>query len=173
MNDATDAEIQVFVAHTLLALADLLAGLPASVWDESSLCDGWRVREVVAHCTMPARYTPEQFMEMLAGVGYDFPSLSNRLASDDPRLPTSDLLGNLRDEVLHQWTPPGGGWRGALNHAAIHSLDVTAAIGESRCSGDDAMRTVLDHLTAGGIHREFGVDLPAVTLRDRPPLVVR
>ena len=165
MTDATDVDLQRHVVSTYGALADLLEGRPERVWDEASLCAGWRVREVVAHVTMPARYTTERFMEMLADVGYDFTTLSDRLALQDAELAPSVLLGNLRDDVLHGWTPPGGGWRGALNHAVIHGLDVTAAVGARRCTDDEAMRIVLDDLTAGGVHKHFGTELPARTLR--------
>ena len=34
------------------ALADLVEALPDSAWDAPSLCDAWRVREVVAHLTL-------------------------------------------------------------------------------------------------------------------------
>ena len=165
MNESTDEVLQRHVAATCLSLADLLEGRPGSVWDEPSLCAGWRVREVVAHMTMPARYTAERFGELLAEVGFDFTVLSDWLALKDGQLSAAALVGNLRDEVLHGWTPPGGGWRGALNHAVIHSLDVTAAVGERRCGQDEAMSLVLDDLTAGGTHAHFGTKLPARTLR--------
>jgi len=35
------------------ALAVILAGLSPEAWDAPTLCQGWRVREVVAHITMP------------------------------------------------------------------------------------------------------------------------
>jgi len=164
VTEPTDATMQAAVAGTFVALADLLGGLSPDVWDAPSLCEGWRVREVVAHVTMPARYTADEFMKLLADAGLDFPSLSNRLAAEDGRLALAVLDENLRAGALHRWTPPGGGWHGALNHAVIHGLDVTAAIGADRCSSDDAMRIVLDDLTAGGVHREFGTELSPVTL---------
>ena len=37
-------------------LADLFRDLSPEQWDTASLCTGWRVREVVAHMTMAARY---------------------------------------------------------------------------------------------------------------------
>ena len=165
MSGATDADLQAHVSSTLTALADLLDRAPEPTWDEPSMCEGWRVREVVAHLTMPVRYTAAQFMAMLAEHGYDFTALSDRLAIEDGRAAASALVADLRSEVLHQWTPPDGGWHGALNHAVIHALDVTAAIGATRCSSDEAMRIVLDDLTAGGVHAHFGTTLPDATLR--------
>ncbi len=49
---------QEWVAPTLEGLADLLEASSAATWDAPSLCDGWRVRHVVAHVTMPAPPDP-------------------------------------------------------------------------------------------------------------------
>jgi uncharacterized protein (TIGR03083 family) len=161
----TDTELQPLVAATYGALADVLDALPAARWDVPSLCDGWRVREVVAHLTMPARYSEDAFMAELREDEFDFTRLSNRIASRDAKLPTGELVANLRDEALHRWTPPGGGDRGALNHVVIHALDVTVPLGEPRQASDTAIRTVLDDLTDGGGHAHFGTDLQGRTLR--------
>jgi uncharacterized protein (TIGR03083 family) len=48
-------DIRDMIAGERGALAEVLASLPATRWDEPSLCAGWRVREVVAHITMPFR----------------------------------------------------------------------------------------------------------------------
>ena len=45
----TDNDLQPLVAGTYLTLAELLDAMPAERWDVASLCEGWRVREVVAH----------------------------------------------------------------------------------------------------------------------------
>jgi uncharacterized protein (TIGR03083 family) len=42
-------------------LADVLAGLSPEAWEQPSLCTGWRVREVVAHMTIPFRYSTARF----------------------------------------------------------------------------------------------------------------
>src|SRR5260370_6611984 len=148
----TADDLQPFVAATYFALADLLSALPAERWDAASLCEGWRVREVVAHVTMPARYGEDAFMAELREDGFDFTRLSNRIASRDATLATSELVANLRSETLHRWTPPGGGAHGALNHVVIHSLDITVPLGEERRASEAAIRTVLDDLTEGGAH---------------------
>ena len=115
MTTMTDDDIQKLVTANCLALADLLESLPSGRWDTPSLCDGWRVREVAAHLTMPARYSEDAFMAELREDAFDFTRLSNRVAQRDAQLPTRELERNLRDEVLHRWTPPGGAQRGALN----------------------------------------------------------
>ncbi|WP_280408711.1 maleylpyruvate isomerase N-terminal domain-containing protein [Nocardia brasiliensis] len=42
-------------------LAELLTGFDNAAWDAPTLCRGWRVREVVAHITVPFRLTGTRF----------------------------------------------------------------------------------------------------------------
>jgi len=165
MKPPTDIDLQSLVTNEFLALADLLDTLPDEGWDTPSLCAGWRVREVVAHLTMPVRYSAAQFGAELRNCDGDFTRLSNVVASRDAALPTSALVGNLRDEMMHHWTPPGGGYTGALNHVVIHGLDITVPLGVRRRSPDETLRVVLDDLTRGGTHAHFGFDLDGLSLR--------
>ncbi|MGN6612803.1 MAG: maleylpyruvate isomerase N-terminal domain-containing protein, partial [Angustibacter sp.] len=71
---------QAWVADTYTGLADLLARSAAS-WDATSLCEGWQVRHVVAHVTMPVRLTPERFGAEMAAAHGDFGVLSNAVAA--------------------------------------------------------------------------------------------
>jgi uncharacterized protein (TIGR03083 family) len=159
-----DDDLQPLVAANFLALADLLESLPAARWDAPSLCEGWRVRELVAHLVMPARYDEPAFMAELRDCDFDFTRLSNRVASRDAQLPTDEQVALLRAEALHRWTPPGGGSHGALSHVVIHGLDITVPLGESRRSPDATIRIVLDDLTSGGAHAYFGTDIDGRTL---------
>ncbi len=154
-------DLQSFVAPTCDQLADLLAAAAADIWDAPSLCEKWLVRHVIAHLTMPARLTPEQFGAEMAAAGGDFTVLSNTVAARDASLPVSDLLDQLRSPRLHAWQPPGGGAAGALSHAVIHSLDVTIPLGRPTVAPAEAATAVLDQLTAaqGAL---FGVDLTGV-----------
>src|SRR6266516_4258878 len=138
LNEAVSAEY--------LALAECLEQLPDEGWDTPSLCAGWRVREVSAHMTMPARYSMEQFQAELQKRDFDFTRLSNDLAAQDAGLPAETLIGNLRDELLHQWQPPSGGQAGALNHVVIHGLDITVPLGVERRVPEGTIRAVLDDL---------------------------
>lgn len=153
---AADAHLQPAVAAEFASLANLLAAASDAQWDTPSMCAGWRVREVVAHLTMAARYSEEEFMAELRRCEFDFTRLSNEVASRDAALPASELVANLRSDVMQRWTPPGGGYSGALNHVVIHGLDVTVPLGVSRRSPDETIRVVLDDLTAGGRHARFG-----------------
>ena len=156
-------DLQLWVAPTYAGLADLLAAAPAGTWDAPSLCARWQVRHVVAHVTMPARLTPEQFGAEMAAAGGDFTLLSDTVAARDAALPVTDHVAHLRSPLLHGWQPPGGGAAGALSHAVIHSLDVTVALDRPAVAPAEAVIAVLDQLTAAnGVI--FGLDLTGVRL---------
>ena len=154
---------QAWVAPTYDGLANMLAAAPESTWDAASLCEGWQVRHVVAHVSMPVRLTPERFGSEMAAAGGDFGVLSDTVAARDAALPVAEHLAELRSPVLHAWQPPGGGAVGALSHAVIHSLDVTVALDRPPVAPREAVVAVLDQLAAanGGW---FGVDLTGVRL---------
>jgi uncharacterized protein (TIGR03083 family) len=156
-------DLHSWVAPTYEGLADLLASAPSQTWDAPSLCEKWQVRHVVAHVTMPARLTPEQFGAEMAAARGDFTVLSDTVAARDGALPAADLLAQLRSPVLHAWLPPGGGAAGAINHAVIHSLDVTVALDRPPVAPLEAVVAVLDQLTAAN-GALFGVDLAGVRL---------
>jgi uncharacterized protein (TIGR03083 family) len=154
---------QTWVAPTYARLADLLAEMPPSSWDAPSLCEKWLVRHVIAHVTMPAWMSPEQFGAELAAANGDFAVLSDTVAARDASLPVADLIDRLRSPILHAWQPPVGGANGALSHAVIHSLDVTIPLDRRLVAPAEAVTAVLDQLT-GARGALFGVDLSDVRL---------
>jgi uncharacterized protein (TIGR03083 family) len=153
-------ELQDLVGDSYRRLADQLR---EQDWDRPSLCVGWRVRELIAHLTMPARYTREQFGLELAAANGDFTLLSNLIAARDGELSVAELLADLSSPVLAGWQPPVGGAIGALNHVVVHGLDATNALGLPRACSDEAARIILDSLAGGGAER-FGVQLAGLQL---------
>jgi len=153
------------IAEEFVALADLLEAAGPRVWDEPSLCEGWRTREVVAHVTMPVRYTGPAFMAELEAAGGDFTRLSNTVAARDSALPAEQLLADLRSEALHSWQPPGGGADGALVHCVVHCLDVIEAVPLSRRVPDQRILRILSLVADSSAPNLFGTDLSGVTLR--------
>ena len=146
-------------------LADLLAALPEQAWDTPTLCAGWRVRELVAHMTMPFRYSAARFVAELARSRGRFDAMADRCARRDGAAPVEDLLAALRDNVRHPWKPPGGGYQGALTHDVIHGLDLTVPLGLGRRVPEDRMLIVLQAITGAGARTHFGTDLSGTELR--------
>jgi uncharacterized protein (TIGR03083 family) len=155
-------DIRDMIAAERGALAELLAGLPAEQWQEPSLCAGWRVMEVVAHITMPFRYSARRFVVEMAKSRGKFTVMSDRVARRDAgALSTAQLTAAVADNVRHPWKPPGGGYLGALTHDIIHGLDITLPLGIERRVPADRLGAILPSLTT---LRYFGVDLSGVEL---------
>ena len=100
--------ISEWIAADRRDLAEVLDGLTATQWDAPSLCAGWAVRHVVAHLTMPLRYSPPRFLLRLAAAGGSFQKMSDGVARRDGELPRAQLIATLRDRATYPWKPPGG-----------------------------------------------------------------
>ena len=85
-------DIRDMIAAERADLAEMLTGLPAPRWDEPTLCAGWRVREVVAHITMPFRYSSRRFVFELARSRGKFNAMADRCARRDAAVMTPDEL---------------------------------------------------------------------------------
>ena len=157
--------ISEWIAADRRDLAGVLDGLTAAQWDAPSLCDGWAVRHVVAHLTMPLRYSPPRFLLRLAAAGGSFQKMSDGVARRDGELPRAQLIATLRDRAAYPWKPPGGGLEASLTHQVVHGLDITAALGAGRRIPDEAMAAVLGTVTGPQSMKHFGVDLSGVQLQ--------
>jgi uncharacterized protein (TIGR03083 family) len=164
--ESTMDEIRDMIAATRGELAAMLGELGAGQWDAPTLCAGWRVREVVAHITMPFRYSGRRFMVELAKSRGDFTAMSDRVARRDASaLSAAELTRAVADNVNHPWKPPGGGFAGALSHDVIHGLDIAVPLGVPWAIPPERLRHVLpESLTAKSV-RYFGVDLTGIEFR--------
>src|SRR6266571_1421826 len=160
--------IRDMIAAQRAELAEVLTGLPEPSWDEPTLCAGWRVREVVAHITMPFRFSGRRFALELAKSRGRFNEMADRVARRDAAaMSPRDLTAAVRSNVGHPWRPPGGGQAGALAHDLIHGLDITVPLGLGRPVPEDRLRLVLPDSLTGRAVRFFGVDLSGIELRAR------
>lgn len=160
-----EAGLTQMIAAERRDLADQLAALPAAAWDSPTLCAGWRVRDLVAHVTMPFRYSAGRFVLELLRSGGRFHAMADRCAGRDAAASPAELLAALRDNVTHPWKPPGGGYVGALTHDVIHGLDALVPLGIDRRVPADRLSVVLDSITAPAARKYFGTDLSGIELR--------
>ncbi|RMB61798.1 maleylpyruvate isomerase family mycothiol-dependent enzyme [Tessaracoccus antarcticus] len=124
-----------------LDLANFLATLTPGQWEAPSLCEGWRVRDVVAHVMsfdnvslfgMLRRAIRSRFVH-INQVGVD------ELAS----LSTEQLLTMLRAHLRPQGLATTFGGRLALLDATIHHQDIRRPLGEPRRIPTDRLLCVL------------------------------
>ncbi|WP_194818267.1 maleylpyruvate isomerase family mycothiol-dependent enzyme [Nocardia sp. XZ_19_385] len=161
----TEGDVRKAIEAERGELADILAGLDESEWDKPSLCAGWRVREVVAHITMPFRMSLPTFgLEMMKARG-NFNKMADRVARRETAdISSAAFVKCLRDNITHPWKPPGGKFEDALGHDIIHGLDITVALGLDRVVPEDRLRYVISEQSPKSI-KFFGVDLNGVELR--------
>ncbi|GGM72058.1 hypothetical protein GCM10011609_04840 [Lentzea pudingi] len=151
-------DIRAAVAAERRDQAVLLSTLTGRQWGAPSLCEGWTVKHVVAHTTLPYRSSGRRVIwEILKSAGR-FNHASDRMAREDARLPARELLDALKNNIDHPWTPPGGGPAGALSHDVIHGLDITVALGLDRVVPHERLRLVLDGMKPSNV-KYFGADL--------------
>lgn len=140
----------------------MLDRLTPAQWDMPSLCAGWRIREVVAHITMPDRHSALSIVGALLRARGRFDVAADRVARrDTAEQPAGQLLDALRHNVAHRWKPPGGGQSGALSHDVIHGLDITEALGIDPVSPPSRLAIVL---ADPSLNRAFHVDLDGYRL---------
>lgn len=143
-------------------LVEVLDERSEAEWDKPSLCEGWRIREVVAHITMPYRHSGRTILTAMVRARGKFDVAADRLARRDTADgSSSQLLECLRQNVGHRWKPPGGGQLGALSHDVIHGLDITEALGLSPVSPPERVVHVLN---SPKLARAFKVDLTGYEL---------
>jgi uncharacterized protein (TIGR03083 family) len=158
--------IQDMIAAQRGELAAMLLALRDSDWDTPTLCDGWRVREAVAHVTMPFRYSGRRFALELAKSRGRFNEMADRLARRDAdRMSAAELAEAVASNTGHPWRPPGGGFGGALAHDVIHGLDIMVPLGLGRPIPAERLRRVLPASTADRSVKFFGTDLAGVEFR--------
>jgi uncharacterized protein (TIGR03083 family) len=160
-----EARLIQMIAAERRDIAHQLSVLPAEAWEAPTLCAGWRVRDLVAHMTMPFRYSAGRFVFEMLRSGGRFHAMADRCARRDAAAPPADLLAALRDNTTHPWKPPGGGYVGALTHDVIHGLDALVPLGIDRRVPRDRLRVVLDSMTAPATLKHFGADLSGIELR--------
>src|SRR5690625_577199 len=144
-------------------LVDMLGGLEAEQWDADSLCDGWRVREVVVHMTMPFRLSAPRLLTGIVRARLNFARFADRDARKvASECSDTDSLSLLRANIDNPWTPPGAGEAGALSHDVIHGLDITIPLG---LPGPPVSRVALVLASTGPRNLAyFGVDLEGTRL---------
>jgi uncharacterized protein (TIGR03083 family) len=161
---AEEAGLMAAVAAQRRDLAALLGGLAPEAWDHPSLCAGWRVRDVVAHVTMPFRYPARRFVAEMVKARGNFDRMADRCARRDGQAPPGELLAVLRRNERNPWKPPGGDLAGALTHDVIHGQDITAALDLEHLIPEERLRIVLQTITTPKSLKHFGTELTGIDL---------
>ncbi|MBN9113033.1 MAG: maleylpyruvate isomerase family mycothiol-dependent enzyme [Pseudonocardia sp.] len=126
-------EVDVDVADAVDAarteLADLLAGLDETQWEQPSLCAGWRVREVAAHVALSTGPAHTAVIELVRA-GFRFDTMIDRTArAHAARRSTAQLVAEVRGLVGQRRRPPGTSPVDPLNDVLVHTQDIARPLG--------------------------------------------
>jgi len=125
------------------SLAGDLRPLTDEQWDTASLCDGWTVRDVLAHMTSAANLTPPVFFATLIGSGFNFEKLQAKgIAARRGASPAETLAGFEKVETSVKHPPgPTDTW---LGEAIVHSQDIRRPLGIEHQYPTEAVVRVAD-----------------------------
>ncbi len=150
-------------------LADFLATLTLEQWEAPSLCERWRVRDVVAHVMS---FDGVNLLGMLRRAIRGRIVHINQVGVDElASLSTEQLLDRLRAHLRPQGLATTFGGRLALLDVTIHHQDIRRPLGVPRQIPAERLRCVLDDSVRSpelpGWHLSRGVRLTPTDLNWR------
>ena len=144
----TDEQIFDLVIDERYRFIDSLDDLNADQWNQASLCEGWRVRDVIGHLVSSLEVPMWKWVVGIARHrSFDVQSdvLARRFGADDP----ADLVKRYRAKAQTRFAPPMMGPRAPLSDVVIHSRDVGRPLGPPTVVSEEAQRIVLGYLQSG------------------------
>ena len=153
------------------ALAADLDGLPGNQWDTPSLCDGWTVRDVVAHMTAATKLNAPKFFGRLVGSGFKFEGVQAKGIAAERGSSPADTLAGFKARIDSTGRPPGP-VETMLGETIVHSEDIRRPLGVKHSYPTDAVVAVADffkgsNLIIGTKKRIAGLTLQATDVEWR------
>src|SRR5262249_15155355 len=112
-----------------------------------SLCDKWRVRDVVAHVVEGSGKL--SFVKTITGfvkAGFNLNKMIGDAGVAAGKEPTDELLRQLREVANNEVTPPLTKPIDMLSDAMIHTQDIRRPLNKPRQVPEDRLRLVLDSM---------------------------
>ncbi|MBF6299471.1 maleylpyruvate isomerase family mycothiol-dependent enzyme [Nocardia amamiensis] len=143
----TTDEMWRAVAAERASLVELLETFSEADWNHGSLCEGWRVRDVIAHIVLSARpslgWILVNVIRARGSLDRAIRDTAIRLAD---RTTTSQLLAALRDSIGVRSTPIGTNAADRLMDLLVHGQDIAVPLGITREMPIDAARAALERV---------------------------
>jgi uncharacterized protein (TIGR03083 family) len=148
-----------------LDFADFLAELSPGQWDGPSLCAGWSVRDVAAHCVSFEGQSPAQLTTRFLKGRLQTDRINAIAVADLADASTEQLIALLRDNATPRGLGAGFGGRVALTDNMIHQQDIRRPLGLVRVIPTERLLVALDFVrfapTIRGAWQARGVRLVA------------
>ncbi len=132
------------------ALADDLATLDDSRWDEQSLCSEWKVRHVVAHLIRGADLKTGPFLAGMLKSGMNFNRFMAREGLALGAAAPEELVGQFRKTIGTRRTPVGAKPEIMLIDLVCHSADIRRPTGMTRSVPEATLLTVAEMMKGIG-----------------------
>lgn len=146
-------------------VGDVLETLSAAEWDSPSLCEGWRVREVVAHLIQTHLVTQRSLISDWIRSGFSLKSSNARGVDRRRGMAPADLLHLYRETAGRTSYLPGQ-LSYSLVEAVIHGEDIARPVGRRIEVSPRTLVTVAEIARStdpilGGKRRSAGLTLRA------------
>ena len=139
------------ITEQRLALAQLLEGLSDTEWEQPSLCEGWRVRDVAAHVAM-APQVPGLGSMLADGIRArgSFHRLNHDIAVRHAARPTPDIIVELRTYADSRRLPVMTNHRNIGFDVLVHAQDIAIPLGRDHPMPTEAARVGADRVWTMG-----------------------
>jgi len=154
-----------FIHAERKALAADLTALSEEQWKTPSLCDGWTVRDVLAHMTAAATITPTKFLSSFIGSGLSFEGVQQKgIAAQRGSTPAQTLENFIG--ILNSKRKPPGPIETPIGEVIVHSEDIRRPLGISHHVDSEWVTKMADfyrksNLIIGGKKRATGLSFRA------------
>ena len=147
----TNAEAFVELDAARRSLMAVLERLRVNDWNQPTLCEGWRVREVVSHLAFAPDARFSRVLHRMVSARGRVDVMLDRLAREGGRRSPDEILAHYRRNIEARTLPPGVSPTQFLTDVVIHSLDITKPNGWTLDLPVERMRIALSTLvTLGG-----------------------
>ncbi len=149
-------------------LAGFLATLAPHEWDAPTLCEGWRVRDVVAHAYSYEDLGFGRLVARMLRAGLDAGRANAVGVAEHRDRSPDELVARARDHVRPRGLTAMMGGRIALTDAVIHQQDIRRPLGMPREIPADRLVAALDMARTappiGAVGRIRGLTLTATDI---------
>jgi uncharacterized protein (TIGR03083 family) len=154
------------VRELRLQLADFLQTLTVDEWDAPSLCEGWRVRDVVGHVSVVPRVTPRRMLAVAWTARFDIHRVNHLVGLQEGRRDPAELVEDIRRHAADRLPDrPVPDPRNLLFDLVVHGQDVAVPLGRDLPVRPDVARRGLERVWAMGWPFGARKRLAGLTLR--------
>jgi uncharacterized protein (TIGR03083 family) len=144
--DMPDDDLWPTIHAERAALARDLGNLTDAQWQTQSLCDGWSVRELLAHLTGAATTTFPTFVVRIARAGFRPHVMTERLIDEHLGTSPADTLARFTASVYAESAPlpfvPKTQW---LGEVIVHGEDIRGPLGIPHDYSPESLRLLVEH----------------------------